>query len=196
MQFSRKEAAQRIGCSLRTLDRHISAGKITVQHSEAKCFEQSTVITLEALGQYLGISDEKQLRARLGLPAEAPTVSSTECPADEPKQESAVPTVVHVPDRPLSHEEQDAEFARRYLAGEIPDSFGNYLGAASGVTALGPHSELIPGISPDSMRDLRYQPIRFHAPRYKPAVARKTGYGVTQADIDAERAALAARRSQ
>lgn len=87
----------------------------------------------------------------------------------------------------------DADFAQRYLAGEISDSFGNKIDGSNGITALGPHPDQIPGYAPESRRDLRYQPIRFHAPARR-AVARKSGYGVTRDDLDAEKTALAAQR--
>jgi len=75
------------------------------------------------------------------------------------------------------------------------DAAGNKIEVDDTVTALGPHPDLR-GTSAESRRDLRYQPVRFHDPgkgkptTYKP----KTGYGVTQADLDEEIAQLAARR--
>lgn len=75
------------------------------------------------------------------------------------------------------------------------DAFGNEIEVDDTITALGPSPNLI-GTSAESPRDLRYQPIRFHdhgkqAPDgYKP----KWGYGVTDADLDEERARLRNRR--
>ena len=83
MTFTRKEAAQMIGVSLRTLDRHIAAGKLTVERTEAQTFEQAVTITLKALGKYLGITDEAQLRARLGLPKAEPERGAVAQPSSE-----------------------------------------------------------------------------------------------------------------
>ncbi len=195
MTFTRKQTAKMIGISLRTLDRHIAAGKLAVERTPATdYFEQTVSISLAAIGQYLGIADETQLRARLGLPKiEQP--APEESPAPEQPSVSASEPEPSTP--PPSNCEQrilaDLAFAEKYRNGEVPDSFGNYFGSSTGVTALGPHPEQIPGFSPDSQRDLRYQPIRFHQPS-KPRVQRKSGYGLTQQDIDEESAALAAQR--
>lgn len=196
MSFSKKQAAQMVGVSMRTLDRHIAAGKIAVERVEAKTFEQAVNISLESLGAYLGISDEAKLRKRLGLPcadelsAQPSSANFAEHPApSQPNYECPQPHVSNI-DAKL---QADEEFARAFLAGEVTDSFGNSLDGGSGVTALGPRPDLIIGFSPDSRRDPRYQPIRFHAPA-KRTVYRSTGYGVTQEELDAEREALAAQR--
>lgn len=54
MRLSRVETAKRIGISLRTLDRHIAAGKLTAEKTEPDVgdpFKQCTFIPLESIGK-------------------------------------------------------------------------------------------------------------------------------------------------
>lgn len=142
--FSKKQAAQMLGVSLRTLDRHISAGKIAVERTEAGRFEQSVTISLEALGRYLNISDEAQLRERLGLPAgdklSPPQTEDKLSGHPEPSQTGAErPELPPLAQRTVD----DLDFAERYLRGEVPDSAGNYVDGRNArwsetVTLLGP----------------------------------------------------------
>lgn len=145
--FSKKEAAKMLGVSMRTLDRHISAGKIAVERTEAQNFQQSVTISLEAMGAYLRISDEGQMRQRLGLPRDTSTVSHATEPSLAESDRDTEPSGPS-PSRPAlpslaQRVIDDADFAERFRAGEVPDSAGNYIDGRNArwsepVTLLGP----------------------------------------------------------
>jgi hypothetical protein len=161
MTFSKKQAAQMLGVSARTLDRHISAGRLTVERGERKNFEQSVTVSLEALGQYLGITDPAELRQRLGLPCVAelatdapePCVSKLDTHPSGPSTEHPEPTVPSAvrPELPplAQRVADDLDFAERYLRGEVSDSAGNYYDGHNArwserVSLLGPGVEPAP----------------------------------------------------
>lgn len=204
MTFSRKQVATMVGCSLRTIDRHIASGKLAVEKTEGtENFEQSVTISLEALGSYLGIADQELLRERLGLPQESVAQLATHVPepsaaslsdSDRHPVRELTASPKHEPSNVEKQRLADLEFAEQYRAGLITDSFGNSIHGGDGTTALGPRPDLCIGYSPDSNRNLRYQPIRFHDPYPNRPVHRKSGYGVTQEDLEEESRALAARR--
>ena len=63
-----------------------------------------------------------------------------------------------------------------HMIQKFTDAFGNVVECDDSVTALGPHPDLS-GTSPNSPRDLRYQPIRFHSTEVPEMAPKKTsGY--------------------
>ena len=134
MKFSKREVTAMLGVSMRTLDRHIAAKRLAIEKTSAGKFSQSVFISLEALGHYLGVSDEAQLRVRLGLPQEcgaklAPDAPEQGCAAKlAAEQECVTNLVTDAPELPPLAQRviDDLEFAEAYKRGEVPDSAGNY----------------------------------------------------------------------
>src|SRR5882762_5167607 len=99
LELTKPEACKKLGCSPATLDRWIALGKVQARKADAvRAGKQGVIVVLE-------------------LPE----------PTPQPKPTSANVELRALPE-PLPEPEETPEqiFARRYLANEISDSFGNY----------------------------------------------------------------------
>jgi hypothetical protein len=115
MKLSRKDAAAHLGVSLATLDRHIKAGKLNVTYGEPNRLGKRTVFV-----------DFPEIPEPTPEPV-------TVAPAPEPMPMPVLPLVSQIEERLLD----DAEFARRYIEGEIGDTYGNTF-RRTRYSALGP----------------------------------------------------------
>jgi len=134
--FSRKEAAHLLGISVRTLGRWLTAGKITAEKIGEGQFAELRISLdeLERVGLYIAPEPEP---CAGNLPANQPGPCAAECAAQpEPIPEPLSPA----DERRLA----DQEFARKFLAGEIPDSMGNFVDGHNPKFESGPCSLLGP----------------------------------------------------
>jgi hypothetical protein len=137
--MNKSEACELLGISTKTLGRRMASGRYT--------------FTRTGEGQYAAISFT---HSDLGLPEPSVGESPTEPPAGDspardplsdhdnrpepcgssllPQPEPACPG--HT--RPATQEELDLEFAAKYKAGLVEDSYGNRIGDPKPLTALGP----------------------------------------------------------
>jgi hypothetical protein len=130
MRLSKRDACKVLRISLSTLDARIKAGKLQVER------------TIEACGPagFLGnnrcwviLRDEPEPVKQV-LHSVTPVVASA-CP------EHARSCVAQERPAPV---DPDAEFARKYLAGEVGDSLGNTVDTVSRRSLLGPHPTDMP----------------------------------------------------
>lgn len=147
LKLSRTDVCKRLEMSVDTFDRWTKRGRLEVFRDGTLTNAKKQVVwaTLEAIGKALGITDENKLRIRLGLPDLSTerlnaAMRGENIPAEPPEAPCA-----DTPELPLltQREEMDREFARRFLAGEVPDSFGNFFNGGNSqyskpCTMLGP----------------------------------------------------------
>jgi len=141
---NKREAADLLGISPSTLQRRVASGRYSC--------------TRVGEGQYAVLEFSY---ADIGLPE--PIVPVNVVVPEEPEPSPAAPVIAVAvvappePEEPLREWTADEEFARAYLAGEIPDSLGNFHGQKTPTALLNKPS----GPSSESQRDLRFAPISF-----------------------------------
>jgi Bacterial regulatory protein, Fis family len=135
MSLTKKEVCKLLGISPSTLTRRMAAGRYK--------------FTRTGEGQYAEVSFT---HADIGLPE--PVVPVPEDRKIFAEQEPVVTRVLSVME--ISKEQKDADFAERYLAGEVPDSAGNYVTGVNpqwptkGIQSLLGPMDAQPKVKPDT----------------------------------------------
>lgn len=83
MKFSIKQVRKMLGISESTFHRKVRAGLLSIEHDPTEKTRTGLPrvwVTLEAIGAFLGITDDSALRVRLGLPVEKPAEQEPEAP--------------------------------------------------------------------------------------------------------------------